>query len=240
MRNFFSWVAETTARVATDATWVFLIVLVLSLGSSLFSIRYLSSLDSDIGELYENDIKGQTYAQNAYASLVSIESELKDIALAESEGARRSAIDSLRADSASLRSLVLKATPTIDSAKYRTLISKSKRDLTSLILAFQNGLGTSPEIPTAEQGRAVLADIRPSLAGLRNDLLTLNDIKRSANRNGIRAVQIQLRISLALTVAILAISLAVRFLIYRASRRAARFGTAEQKTNPGPRGGSKA
>ena len=65
------WAKATSLviHIATDSSWVFIIVMTLSLGSSLFTIRYLSGLESDIGDLYENDIKGQTYAQNAYAHL---------------------------------------------------------------------------------------------------------------------------------------------------------------------------
>ena len=53
------WLGRTARRIATDATWVFVIVMSLSIGSTFFSIRYLSGLESDLGELYENDVKGR-------------------------------------------------------------------------------------------------------------------------------------------------------------------------------------
>ena len=77
------WLGRTARRIATDTTWVFVIVMSLSIGSTFFSIRYLSGLESDLGELYENDIKGQTYAQNAYVSLLGMESELKDLIISD-------------------------------------------------------------------------------------------------------------------------------------------------------------
>ncbi|MGA2545274.1 MAG: MCP four helix bundle domain-containing protein [Rectinemataceae bacterium] len=232
-RSMREWLRRRALRIATDATWVFVIVITLSLGSSFFSMRYLSGLESDIGELYENDIKGQTYAQNAYVSLLGIESAEKDLIISEREEERMEAADALRAQSASLRSLVLKATPTIDSAKYRTLIAKSKAHVSAFIAALQKGLGDPGEkAPTAEAGKALLADLRPSLAALRNDLLTLNEIKRSANRNFIREVRLQLRISLAITIAILTVSLAVRIFLFRASRRAARTACSEDSSTP--------
>jgi hypothetical protein len=210
-------------RIATDATWVFVIVLALSLGSSLFSIRYLSGLESDIGDLYENDIKGQTYAQNAYVTAIGLESTVKDLIVSENSDERLSAAELLETASASLRSLVLKATPTIDSAKYRTLVAKSKTDAASLMAAVLKGLERAGEgAPSQEEGRAILAGMKPSLAALKNDLTILNDIKRSSNRSGIKAVQVQLRISLAITIAILVVSLAFRIAVFRASRVAAK------------------
>ena len=223
------WLARTARKAATDANWVFVIVMALSLGSSFFSVRYLSGLESDIGELYENDIKGQTYAQNAYVSLLGIESAVKDLIISEREEARAAATAALRSQSASLRSLVLKATPTIDSAKYRTLIAKSKTDAADFIGILQKALDASGgKAPTAVEGKALLADLSLSLGALRNDLLTLNDIKRSANRSGIRGVRIQLRISLAITLSILAVSILVRVFIFRASRRSARDARADE------------
>jgi hypothetical protein len=227
--------ARTALRIATDANWVFVIVMVLSLGSSFFSVRYLSGLESDIGELYENDIKGQTYAQNAYVSLLGMESAVKDLIISEEEEARRAAAEALRTQSASLASLVLKATPTIDSAKYRTLIAKSKTDASSFIGILRKELGASVgRAPTSEEGKALLADLRLSLASLRSDLLTLNDIKRSANRSVIRQVRVQLRISLAVTLAILAVSLAIRVILFRASRTSRRPACEEDRD---PHGG---
>jgi hypothetical protein len=218
-----AWLTKTAVRIATDATWVFAIVIVLSLGSSFFSIHYLSGLDSDVGDLFENDIKGQTYAQNAYVTLVSIESAAKDLIISESDEARMASFNALRTESAALRSLVLKVTPTIDSAKYRTLIAKSKGDASAFIDVIQKNLEPMNENgPTAEQGRSLLADIKPRAAALKNDLLTLNDIKRRANLRGFRAVRIQLRVSLVTTIVILVVSLAVRIFLYRASRKAAR------------------
>jgi hypothetical protein len=226
-------VSAAVFRIATDANWVFAIVLMLSLGSSFFSIRYLSGLDSDIGDLYENDIKGQTYAQNAYVSLIGIESTVKDLVISEDEAERLAAVESLRSASASLRALVLKATPTIDSAKYRTLIAKSKADAAALIAGIQEALDEKGSgAPSVDEGKSFLAGLRPSLTALKNDLITLNDIKRRSNRNGIKAVQIQLRISLAITIAILVVSLGFRIVVFRASRLAAARARDEGSTAP--------
>jgi hypothetical protein len=116
-------VVKTATYIANDATWVFAILVGLSLVSSFFSIRYLSGIDGDLGALYEKDIRGPTYAQNAYATLLSIESTIKDLALAETEEKRNASAEALRSQSSSLRTLVFKVVPTFDSGKSKTLLA---------------------------------------------------------------------------------------------------------------------
>jgi hypothetical protein len=57
----------------------------------------------------QDGVKGQTYAQNAYVTLLSVESTIKDPALAEGPEARSAAAASLRKGCASLQSLASSA-----------------------------------------------------------------------------------------------------------------------------------
>jgi hypothetical protein len=211
---------KTATYVATDATWVFAIVVAMSLVSSFFSIRYMSGLDDDLGAMYEQDIKGQNYAQNAYATLLEAESTAKDLALAETGAARAAAVASLRSQGASLRSLVLKALPSLDSGKYRTLTARSKADANAFVDALQKGLGAS-EAPDQEAARALLASIEAPAKALKSDLLKLNDVKRRAGVNAFRAVRLQLRLSLYATIGILAVSIGVRIFLWRGQKKKA-------------------
>jgi hypothetical protein len=211
-----SWLSRTSVRIATDATWVFIIIIALSLSSSAFSIRYLSTLDSDFSDLFENDIKGQTIAQNAFVALLEIESNVKDLVIANSEQARSEAEASVSKKCASLQSLIAKVTLTLNAGKYPTLIAKSKRDVNALVDTIHSSVGVDPS--TLNQDRSLLADVQTAIAPLRDDIITINDIKRNANRNWLHAIRIQLRISLGTTIVILLISLTVRVFLYRLSR----------------------
>ena len=211
---------KTATYIANDATWVFVIVVAISLVSSLSSIRYLSGLDDDLGDVYEKDIKGQTYAQNAYVTLLGIESTAKDLALAETEDERTASADALRSQGASLRSLVFKVAPTFDSGKYKTLIAKSKADTIAFIEDLQRGLGPAGSSGLdGAQARALVSDIGPRGAALRSDLVKINDIKRRSNLAWFHAVRVQLRISLYATITILAVSLGVRVFLWRGKKR---------------------
>jgi hypothetical protein len=212
---------KTATYIANDATWVFAIVVAMSLVSSFASIRYLSGLDDDLGDLYEKDIRGQTYAQNAYVTLLGIESTAKDLVLAETEDERTASANALRSQGAALRSLVFKVAPTFDSGKYRTLISKSKADAIAFVEDLQRGLGPAgSHVPDGAEARKLLSDIEPKGVALRNDLVKINDIKRRSNLTWFRAVRVQLRISLYATITILAVSLGVRIFLWRGKKRA--------------------
>jgi hypothetical protein len=212
---------KTATYIANDATWVFAIVVAVSIVSSFSSIRYLSGLDDDLGDLYEKDIKGQTYAQNAYVTLLGIESTAKDLALAETEDARTASADSLRAQGASLRSLVFKVAPTFDSGKYKTLIARSKADAIAFAETLQRELGPSgSRAPEEARARELLSDIKPRVVALKSDLVKINDVKRRSNLAWFRAVRVQLRVSLYATIAILAVSLGVRIFLWRGKKRA--------------------
>lgn len=210
------WLLRTATRIATDATWVFIIVVVLSLISTAFSVRYMSSLQSDIADIYENEVRGQNYAQNAYITFMDFESTVKDFVIAESEEMRSAATTTIEKDLTSLQSSISKVTLTLKASRYRTLIANSKRDMAALADAVHSRLAI--ELLTQEQGRELLDDLKAIAEPLRNDIITMNDIKRSANRSGLRAVQIQLRLSLAATIGLLLFSIAIRYFLYRSSK----------------------
>jgi hypothetical protein len=218
--NLRGWLSKNVLHVATDARWVLIIVLFLSLVSSAFSIRYLSNLEGDIADLYENDVKGQTYAQNAYVDLLDSESAAKDLVIANTEEARSAAVAKLALESKKLQSLVLKATQTLNAVKYKSLIANARRDVASLVDLMGSQLEAS--VSSAEQGRKVLTAFQTVAAPVRTDIVIINDLKRSSNAGGLRAVRIQLRISLATTILILLVSVAVRVFMYRSSQRSAR------------------
>ena len=222
-RKIHAKLIRTATAIANDATWVFVIVVAISVLSSFSSISYLSGLNGDLDDMYEKDIKGQTYTQSAFAALIGIESTIKDLALAETDAERTASANELRAQNAALRSLVLKVTTTFDAAKYRTLIATSKVDALACVDMIQKELGPAGSgAPDKAAARALLYSLAPSSTKLKGDLNNLNDIKRRSNRAWFRAIKLQLRLSLYATVAILVISIGVRVFLWLGQRRARR------------------
>jgi hypothetical protein len=221
-RSLRALLARTAIHISNNATWVFVIVVAMSVMSSFSSIYYLSGIDDDLGGMYEKDIKGQRYAQNAYATLLTIESTAKDIVLAEADEARAVSSDALRAQGASLRALVFKVTPTFDSSMYRTIIANTKADTAALTDIIQKAIGSdASRVATDGEARRLLAGIESASAALKGDLVKLNDIKRRSSLAWFGAIRVQLRISLIATIVIFAASIAVRVFLYRGQKRGA-------------------
>lgn len=219
-RDFRRWLSDAAIRVGTDTTWVLVIVLTLSLMSSAFSIRYLTSLDSDISDLYENDIKGQTYAQNAFVDLLQIESTAKDLVIGDSASSRAASARSLAGECSTFPSLIQRATSTLNASRYKTLIARTRQDAAAVVDLVTGEIDRG--ISTLERGRILLGELQTAMGPLRSDIQTINDLKRGANSRGLRAVRIQLRVSLGTTIAVLLASVSVRLSIYRSQRRAAK------------------
>lgn len=214
---------KTATRIANDATWVFGIVVAMSIISSLSTIRYLNSISDDLGDLYEKDIKGQSYAQNAYATLLEAEASAKDLALASSDDERKEAADTLRVKGGAMRSLLLKAIPTLEKGKYRTLTAKSKADAKLFVETIERGLGPDGSAtPDVEGSRQLLAALASPSSALKNDLGKLNDVKKSSSFGSLKSVRTQLRVSLYINITILVISLGIRIFLWRGKKNGER------------------
>jgi hypothetical protein len=217
------FVIRAAVHIAMNPTWVFAIVVAMSVLSSFSSIIYLSDLDDGLGGVYEKDIRGQSYAQNAYAAVLAIESAAKDMIIVESPSERASAAEELRGQNASLRTFVRRATPTLDSSMYRTLIAKIKSETTALTDLVQERIGVDASTPRAvdqTSARELLAGIESASSALKGDLVKLNDIKRRSSTAWFRAIRVQLKLSLFLTVAIFVVSICVRIFLFGGQKRA--------------------
>lgn len=216
-------VLRAAVHIAMNPTWVFVIVVAMSILSSFSSIIYLSGIDDGLGGVYERDIRGQSYAQNAYAAVLAIESAAKDMIIVESSSERASAAEELRGQNASLRAFVRRATPTLDSGMYRTLIAKIKSETTTLTDLVQERIGVESSTPRSvdqASARELLAGIESASSALKGDLVKLNDIKRRSSSAWFRAIRVQLKLSLFLTVAIFVVSIGVRIFLFRGQKRA--------------------
>jgi hypothetical protein len=218
-------IARAAVHVAGNPTWVFAIVVAMSVLSSATSILYMRELDDDLGGIYEKDVRGHFYAQNAYATVLAIESTAKDLVLAEDAAGRSASAESLRSQSLALRGLVQKAAPTFDSGKYRTLLANTKAetaDLGDYIAEELEGLdaqGMTTESPAL--ARVLLEGIRERSPALKGDLVKLYDVKRRSSLAWFKAVRLQLKVSLLITVAIFLVSIGLRIFLYRGQKRAA-------------------
>jgi hypothetical protein len=142
--------------------------------------------------------------------------------LGDSEEDRTGNLAALARQSNTLQDMVGRATSTLDAIRYRTLIARTRTEAFALVGLLRSEVDR--DVWTAEQGRGLFGRVQSAMEPLRDDIQTINDLKRKANSRGLRAVRIQLRVSLGTTIAILIVSVGVRLFIYRSQRRVSRKG----------------
>ena len=77
----FPRLKKTILYFATHYTGVFIVVMAITLVSCAFSIHYLAALETDLADIYENDVRGGDAIQTAETALLAIEGAVKDLVL---------------------------------------------------------------------------------------------------------------------------------------------------------------
>ncbi len=197
---------------ATHYTWAFAAVMAVTLLSTLFSIYYLAHLETDLKDLYENDVRGGDSVQTAYTALLGLESAVKDLVVFPDKRSQARARSEIKTRAATLSSAMNTAAPRFYTPKAKQALANSKEDLKGFLKALDGILALhnagkkidGPALSRFEERSAVLQKDF--------DLLVANRIANSSI--GVRDLVSQLRLSLIVTIALLVITVAVRLVLY--------------------------
>lgn len=199
---------------ATHYTWAFVIVMAITVISCAFSISYLTNLEANLKEVYENDVRGGDAIESAYTGLLQIENSVKDLVLYPDRKTREKTKAALRDLTGTLKAATTRAVPRFHTPKARQAMLTAQADQKVFLAALE--------------GTIALADAkRPVAAG---DLGPVNDAgdalekdfalllaNRSANSTiGISELVFQLRLSLVFTIVLLVVTVVVRYGLYLA------------------------
>lgn len=199
--------AARVVYYATHYTWAFVAVMVLTLVSCAFSIHYLTALETDLRDVYENDVQGGDLIQSAQAALLGIESAAKDLVLYDDARNRDRARTEIASQSAKLRTAVNRAVPRFYTPKAKQAFQSAKEHLAGYQTVLAAYLDGKPDL----RGLARLRE-KTDLMQKDFDLLILN---RTANSNqGIADLLFQLRLSLIVTLGIVIVTVVVRLVMY--------------------------
>jgi hypothetical protein len=201
---------ERILYYATHYTWTFVAIMVLTLVSCAFSIHYLASLEADLKDVYENDVRGGDSIQAAALALVGLESRAKDLLLSETAADR----DEARA---AVRDLTGKLKRSVDAAASRFYTPKAKQayltsrdDLKAYLVILDDFVSRrSPDLRALNRVKGATADLQKDF-----DLLIANRFANSTK--GISDLVFQLRLSLVFTVLFVLVTVVVRVVMYLA------------------------
>jgi hypothetical protein len=203
--------------ITTNYDWVFGIIISITLISSIYSISYIRSIETDFTLLYENDVKGQDYVQNANTTLQNITSKVKDLIISGDPATKETDLNEIEKDIKMMRFMVNKATPTFYTKTGKQSVNKSKKDMTIFVNSLESELDRD-EI-NISNGLEILSSIEDQSNKLSADLKRLSELKRNNISLTFKKVKTQLGISLASTIFILVFSVIMRISIYVNGRK---------------------
>jgi len=208
--------------IANHYTWAFVIVMVVTVVSCAFSIHYLASLEANLSEVYENDVRGGDAVEVAFTALLGIESTVKDLVLYPDPGHREATRAQLSDLSATLKDSLARGAPRFHTPRARQAMLATQADEKSFLEVLDKtiaasslkGTLTADELGAVKQGADVLErDFSFLLAN------------RAANSTlGVADLVFQLRFSLVVTIVLLVVTVAIRVVMYLAGHPSRRTG----------------
>lgn len=197
---------------ATHYTWTFAAIMTVTLASCLFSIHYLATLEADLKDIYENDVRGGDAVQAAYTALLGLESSTKDLVLFSDRRTQLRARADIKARTAALKASMNAATPRFYTPRAKQALLSAKKDLNEFLAVLQSLLTTYDGGRSLEP-KALLRLEEKSLVLQKDfDLLVANRIANSSL--GVKDLVGQLRWSLIVTVVILVVTMGVRIVLW--------------------------
>jgi hypothetical protein len=215
--QIYSKLKQFFIYITTNYDWVFGIIISITLISSIYSITYIKSIETDFTLLYENDVKGQDYVQNANTTLQNIKSKVKDLIISGDPNTKEIDLNEIEKTIKLMRLMVNKATPTFYTKSGKQSINRSKKDMTLFVNSLESELDRD-EI-NITNGSEIISNIEDQSNRLSSDLQRLSEIKKNSIYLTFKKVRAQLEISLASTIFILVFSIIMRISIYINGRK---------------------
>ena len=217
-KPFLPRLKESVFYWATHYTWTFVAVMTVTVVSCAFSIQYLATLETNLKDLYENDIRGGDSIQAASLALLGVESSVKDLILFPDSRTKERTRATMKARLAQLKAAMVQASPRFHTPRAKAALTKAREDL-RLFLA------SVPENP--DPASVARMEARSQTLQKDFDLLIAN---RTANSTiGITQLMGQLRLSLIFTIVILVVTVSVRVILYLAGHPGRRPPQSQEK-----------
>lgn len=214
MRPVRPWgrLKKTVLYYATHYTWTFAVIMTVTLASCFFSIHYLATLEADLKDIYENDVKGGDAVQAAYTALLGLESSAKDLVLFTDRRTQVRARADIKARTAALRASMNAATPRFYTPRAKQALLSAQGDLKEFLSVLQSFLAIYDAGRPVDQKALLRLQEKSHVLQKDFDLLVANRIANSSL--GVKDLVGQLRWSLIVTVVILVVTMGVRIVLW--------------------------
>jgi hypothetical protein len=201
---------KLVVHLATDYTWTFVLVILTTLISTAFSIQYLTTIESRILDVYENDVRGGDSVQTALMALLSVENSAKDLVLSSNLAERGDAAKSLNGAIRRLQASVNEATPRFYTPKAKSALLTTQAELQRFLVTQEAVVAGGDKTPDSQD----LRQLKAAADRLRKDLELLISNRTANSTKGIEGLLDQLRLTLVLTIVVLVLTIVIRLVMY--------------------------
>ncbi len=203
--------------LATNFTGAFIIVLAISLVTCIYSISYLTTLETGLTDVFENEIQGQNYAQTAFSQMLIIESAVKDIIIYGDPDQTSRSMDQINTSRTALKAAMNAATPHFYTPAGKGILAQTKKDMNNYLGTLQTAVNVLQDTPNL--GIEMLNELKDRKNRLQAELQHLIANKTANSQIGFHELVSRLRLSLICTIVIIVISIGIRVFMYIQTKR---------------------
>jgi GNAT superfamily N-acetyltransferase len=193
--------------------------IVIALISSVVTIKYIASLQSDLQSMYGQDLIGRNYVQTARIRLLSLENDIGGLFLLSDSTARDSAAETVFKQRTTLEGLLKKAKPLYRTKRSAAWIANATKLFAECGVLIDSAVTLSKSDRKSNGYALYFGKIRKHFEKIDKWLSNLDEIKLRNDIKKYRAIDYGLTISIVFTLATLLATIIFKIFAFRRTRR---------------------
>ena len=186
-----------------------------SLFSSIFTLRNISSLQHDLQVMYERDFIGQNSMQLVRVRLLMVDRDVAKLLVLRNDSGRRIMTEGIIREEEQIKMLMTNSGRFFASGMTSNTFMESQKSLSRYFAIVNKVMGRYRKTENEEAGAIALGEMKTSLEKLDHLLEQLDDFKVQHDIKLYKRIVNQLNLSLVVTLLVLLGTVIIRLHLYR-------------------------
>jgi hypothetical protein len=217
-------------RIINNSIWGLLIVTAVSLFSSIFTLRNISSLQHELQIMYERDFIGQNSMQLVRVRLLMVDRDVAKLFVVRGDSSKRIMAEGILKDEKQINMLMTNSSRFFDSGATFDTFREAEKSLSHYFAIVNRVIGLTNKSDNEEVGTIVSGEMKANLEKLDRLLEQLDDFKVQHDIKLYKRIVNQLDLSLVVTLLVLLGTIIIRVHLYR---KRAKLTEVEENSGPG-------
>jgi hypothetical protein len=216
-------------KIINDSLWGLLIVTAISLFSSIFTLRNISSLQHELQVMYERNVIGQNSIQLVRVRLLMVDRDVAKLFVVGNDAGKRIMAEGILRDEEQIKTLMANSSRFFVSGMTFNTFRESEKSLSHYFAIVNKVIDLTKKTDKEEAGAIVLGEMKANLEKLDHLLDQLDDFKVQHDIKLYKRIVNQLNLSLVVTFLVLLGTIIIRLHLYR---RRAKLTEVEEDSGP--------